>query len=145
MRWPKLSETLPGRSPDRCQRCDAVGTLTRWNECDEDDNPAASFVVLCQPCADAIIDPHPRLYKWMTPNTPAPGAMAICLDCPSRDGLRCTSPVAGFNGGPGLKYEPEGGMVHVCRSPRSQSGWHYMASGPVTKCSGKEAAQAASL
>ena len=100
-----------------------------------------TIVVLCKPCADRIIEPHPRLYREMQANHPMPGAMLICEDCPSRAGMQCTSPVAAFNGGRGLEYEPKGQMIHVCRSPRRQSGWVYLSDGPVTKCSGKEQAR----
>lgn len=152
--WPKLSETLDFHDPLRCQHCGQLAPLdtseplvtpdlTVWCECDEDDQPTAVFVALCPRCADRIIEPHPRLYKQMAKNEPAPGAMPICRDCPARDDFRCTSRLARFNGGPGMKYEPEGSMVHICRSPRRLSGWHYIASGPVARCSGKDAAEAA--
>jgi hypothetical protein len=106
------------------------------------DQPLRVFVVLCKRCADRIIEPHPRLYREQLPHTPMPGAMPICVDCPCRAALDCKSPVAKFNGGSGLEYEPKGQMVHLCRSPRSKSGWQYLSDGPVTKCSGKEAADA---
>jgi hypothetical protein len=139
--WPKLSETLSGRTPGHCQRCNIIHDLTYWQECDDDDQPTRVFVVLCKFCAD-MIEPHPRLYREQSQFTPLPGAMPICADCQSRKGMDCTSPVAGFNGWPGLKYEPEGSMVHLCRSPRRLSSWQYIAPGPVEKCSGKEVAHA---
>jgi hypothetical protein len=140
--WPKLSEELPGRDPCECQRCRATVRLTYWQECDNRDQPTRVFVVLCKGCADEIIEPHSRLYRDIDVNTPMPGAMPICADCRSRNGMTCLSPVAMFNGGPepGLQFEPKGQMVHVCRSPRREGGWQYFAEGPVTKCSGKEAA-----
>lgn len=138
--WPKLSEDLPSKEPGECQRCRAtVPPLTYWQECDENDVAERVFVVLCAPCAKQIIEPHPRLYRELSPNTPMPGAMPICRDCSRRNGMGCFSPLAKFNGGPGLTYEPEGQMVHLCRSPRSKSGWQYLAPCPVTACSGKEA------
>jgi hypothetical protein len=136
--WGKLSETLPGFTPGQCQLCGHKLPLIYWQECDEDDQPTRVFVPLCQECSDRLIEPHPRLYRETSPNTPMPGAMPICLGCIHSNNLQCQSPVAKFNGGPGLEYEPKGQMVHLCRSPRRLSGWHYMAEGPVTKCSGKE-------
>jgi len=140
--WPKLSETLPHSTPGQCQRCESSSELTYWQECDENDRPEIVFVVLCKACADAIIEPHPRLYKEQLASSILPGAMPICIDCKARDGMACRSPIAKFNGGDGLKFEPEGQMVHLCRSPRSKSGWHYLSAGPVEKCNGKEAAHA---
>jgi hypothetical protein len=138
MAWPKLSETLPRTEPGACQQCGAAERLTYWRECDDRDQKTGVFVVLCQPCADRVIEPHPRLYCETSDVTPMPGAMPICLDCGHRDGRVCLSPQARFNGGPGLQYQPEGQMVHLCRSPRRLSGWQYFASGPVEICSGKE-------
>lgn len=143
--WPKLSETLPGQMPGRCQQCDAgpqaeAEPLTYWQECDDDDRGTRVFIVLCQPCADRIIEPHPRLYRQQSDVMPMPGAMPVCLDCRYRERMDCVSPTAKFNGGPGLKYEPEGNYIHLCRSPRSKSGWKYWAPGPVETCSGKEPA-----
>ena len=137
--WPKLSETLPGKTPGECQRCAAAAALTYWQEHDEQDQPLRAFVVLCQPCADKIIEPHPRLYRELPAVQPMPGVMPICLDCVHRTELSCTCPAAMFNGGPrpGLTFEPPGQMIHVCRAPRSKSGWIYCAPGPVTACSGK--------
>lgn len=135
--WPKLSETLPRRDPGHCQECGSELRLTYWQECDDRDQGMPVFVILCQGCSDRIIEPHPRLYRDLAANTPMPGVMSICADCRERDGLRCTSAAAKINGGPGLKYEPEGSMVHLCRSPRRLSGWQYLMPGPVTKCSGK--------
>lgn len=136
--WPKLSEDLPHKEPDGCGRCRLSVGLIYWQECDEDDTPTRVFVILCRACSDAIIEPHPRLYREMHAFTPMPGAMGVCLDCRRRNGLACHSPQAQFNGGSGLAYKPEGQMVHLCRSPRNKSGWQYMAPGPVTECSGKE-------
>lgn len=136
--WPKLSETLERHTPGECQNCGAADPLTFWHECDEADRPTPQAVILCRPCADAIIEPHPRLYRETSTVTPLPGAMAICGDCRHRERLSCRSPVAQFNGGPGLEYEPKGNFVHVCRSPRRLSGWIYIASGPVKRCTGKK-------
>lgn len=140
--WPKLSQSLEYRNHGRCQRCNVTEPLTYWMECDEQDQPTPVFIVLCKKCADAIIEPHPRLYREQEALGFMPGVMAICKDCPARAGMVCVSPVAKFNGGPGLKFEPLGNMVHVCRSPRSKSGWIYMLPGSVTKCSGKDEASA---
>ena len=135
--WPKLSDTLPRMDPCACQQCGATEQLVYWQECDDEDQGTRAFVILCRSCSDQLIEKHPRLYRDIDAKTPMPGAMPICLDCNMRVGKGCASPVARFNGGPGLEYEPKGQMVHLCRVPRSKSGWQYFAEGPVTKCSGK--------
>ena len=144
--WPKLSETLPHHTPGKCQSCNMgdsspVFEAVYWQECDDQDQKTRQFIMLCQDCSDEIIEPHPRLYHEVSDVTPMPGAMPICLDCIHRDKMLCQCPKAQFMGGPGLEYEPKGSMAHVCRSPRSKSGWVYMAPGPVTACSGKEGAE----
>lgn len=143
--WPKLSETLPfERRPDRCQGCGVGGdALKSWRECDEADLKTPVIVVLCRRCSDAIIEPHPRLYWEVLKGEPLPGAMPVCSDCPHRDGLDCKCPLARFNGGPGLAYEPMPSRVHLCRSPRKLSGWFWLGP-PVERCSGKDSADAAS-
>lgn len=138
--WPKLSETLPYRRPGECQQCTSITQLTYWRECDESDRETPATIVLCKRCADQIIEPHPRLYVEQSLVQPLPGAMVVCATCRARSEMTCKSPLATFNGGPGLEYEPKGSMVHICRSPRSHSGWIYSAPGPVYQCSGKDAA-----
>ena len=141
----KLSESLPVKQVDQCGQCGLAAhgggklkqNLTYWQECDDDDQPTRTFIVLCQACADKLIERHPRLYRETTAVTPMPGVMSVCADCVHRIGLACACPLAKFNGGPGLKYQPEGSMIHVCRSPRRLSGWIYSAPAPVTHCSGK--------
>jgi hypothetical protein len=140
--WPRLTDSLNGqKAPNLCQSCGCAvdpNVVGRWLECDELDRPEYKVVVLCKQCADRLIEPHPRLYRELLPTEPFPGAMAVCVGCAHRSGVSCTSSLAQINGGPGLVYEPQGQMVHLCRSPRSKSGWHYLAPGPVTNCSGFE-------
>jgi hypothetical protein len=138
--WPKLSETLPGPvTPDRCQSCGAWGDTDRWREHDEHDQPTPVVVVLCRPCSDKIIEPHPRLYARLQGNEPHAGAMPLCLDCQHRDGTRCAHPGARANGGPGIEiYIKQPYRVHVCRSPRRLSGWETLWPAPAQGCSGKE-------
>lgn len=139
-KWPRLSEQLTGPRDIRyCQSCGGQGDLERWLEHDDRDVPEPIIVSLCPTCAGRLIEPHPRLYRRLMRSEPMPGAMPICLDCQYRDGTRCRSPQAAINGGPGLQYEPMLQRVHVCRSPRRLSGWHWIG-GPVEKCSGKETA-----
>lgn len=135
--WPRLSETLADTGPGCCQACGSTVGVSRWNECDEDDQPEPVAVTLCGACSDRLIEDHPRLYRQLLDDEPMPGSMPICADCPARKGVRCTSPVAGFNGGPGLDYEPKPYSVHLCRSPRRLSGWKWLFPGPVKSCSGK--------
>lgn len=147
--WPRLSETLTHpRSLYTCQACGRSGadeaTFSRWMEHDAQDKPEPIVVVLCRPCAAKLIEPHPRLYKQLSPNEPMPGAMPICDGCKHRDWTRCHNPLAQINGGPGLTMKfPKPSSVHVCRSPRSQSGWIHHYPGPVTECSGLEVDDAA--
>ena len=145
---PRLSETLTGpRSIDTCQCCGfiplpAQEPLTRWLEHGEDDapDPHPIVVVLCKPCSDKLIEPHPRLYRALQLHEPLLGAMPICQDCTHREATRCKCPAAKINGGEGLQitFTTPPTRIHVCRSPRSQSGYTVNYTGPVNQCSGKE-------
>lgn len=165
-RWPRLSRSLPfPRRLDRCQACglgpDPAGrrgiggtetppggepfaTLPRWMEHDDQDRPEPIVVVLCDPCAERIIEPHPRLYDRVPLYKPFPGAMGICVGCTHNDRLACRSPEARFNGGPGLEIEhPPQGVMHICTRGRGGGrggGWIELYSGPATACSGREPA-----
>ena len=102
-RQPGLSETLGILiDPRMCRSCGSLSELTRWRECDENDRPTMAVVVLCQRCSKKVIDRHPRLYIELQPHEPFPGVMEICVDCPARDGVSCTSLLAKHNGGPGM-------------------------------------------
>jgi hypothetical protein len=139
---PRLSADLPGpRSPDRCQNCSVGGPLEVWREHDDADQPQEVFVVLCPACAARLVEPHARLYSRVEPHAPVPGAMPLCLDCKHRDGVRCTTPKARLNGGPGIKLSmPEATQMHLCRRGKGQrSGWITIYNGPVFGCDGKEA------
>lgn len=102
--WPRLSHSLPHRRhPNVCQSCGRTEPpLRRWREHDENDQPEPIVVVLCDPCAKCLIEPHPRLYGVMQFGEPLPGTMTICEDCVYRDGLACLHPLLKANGGPGL-------------------------------------------
>jgi hypothetical protein len=104
--WPRLSETLPHpRDLKYCQGCGAAGSDLRiWQEHDEADHPEPIHVVLCEVCAENLIEPHPRLYRCLDRYRwePAPGLMPTCLDCVHHKGLVCGSPLLRANGGPGL-------------------------------------------
>lgn len=110
---PGLSDTLTGpRDPRHCQSCSRPHTkerpIARWLEHDAWDKvPArgARVVVLCAVCSLELIEAHPRLYKQLGANEPFPGCMSICLTCPHRDGVACTSPLAKMNGGTGLAFD----------------------------------------
>ena len=149
---PRLTADLSGiRHPFKCQRCSiTVGDDTRsdrnrrtaWQEHDRDDRPEPGrFVVLCKACADEVIEPHQRLYRQLTPHEPAPGVMSLCGNCPHRDGVRCASPLAAFNGGGGITITgPEPSHAHI--SYRDKQGrrcgrWELIYPGPATACSGK--------
>jgi hypothetical protein len=153
--WPRLSETLPHRTPGLCGNCgeaevkpDDAGpswlpSHIVWQEHDWRDKPEMRFVELCRPCGDKLIEPHRRLYAPLNPYTPAAGAMALCVDCVHRDGLRCASPLASFNGGAGIlvtgpKPSRVGGSG---RGKGARSGWESIYRGPTTHCTGKETDQ----
>jgi hypothetical protein len=148
---PGLSETLRGpKLPRACQHCGggyargAESLLRRWRECDEWDRPTATIVILCRSCSDELIEAHPRLYIELDPNEPCPGAMEICLDCPMRDGIRCTSPLSLANGGPPpgmeIRFAKPPVRAHFKCSRPARSGWRTLYSGPPIGCAGKDAA-----
>lgn len=147
--WPRLSDTLPYRSPSHCNACgrgspDAPflangGDLRLWQECDQNDRPEARYVLLCKACADRLIEPHPRLYRRIHHFAPAPGAMRLCGDCAHRDGTICRSPKARFNGGEGtFMVGPKPTRVHILRAPSRLSVWETWYNGPIKHCDGKE-------
>jgi chromosome partitioning protein len=119
--WPKLSETLGGtKAPDRCQSCGAMwADLERWREHDESDLPTNIVVVLCIPCGERLIGPHPRLYSRLDFEH-HPGSMEICILCRHREGVSC--PMARFNGGPGVGIAPAPSKFHVRSSVKALSG-----------------------
>jgi hypothetical protein len=148
---PGLTETLTGpRDPLLCSSCASRHTtsnpLARWLECDAwdriPDRPVV--VVLCKRCSDKFIEPHPRLYHRLDRFDPFPGCMAVCISCPARRELTCTSPIAQRNGGPGLAYTWKDGAApmhaHVRVSPPGRSGFRTFYPGRVETCSGKDAA-----
>lgn len=139
--WPRLSADLPKRAElHACRSCGGNSDLARWLEHDGADEPEPIVVVLCKACADRLIEPHPRLYRKMTPFEPFPGVMSICGDCRLRDGQRCTNAQAKINGGPGLAMTyPAPTRVHYYRRGKgAKSGWETIWNGPVTSCAGKE-------
>lgn len=110
---PRLSNLLGTLDPHVCQSCGGSHmpgkgnglmrtSLSRWQEHYHHDQRESKVVVLCSKCAARLIEPHPRLYRELQPNEPWPGCMDLCLDCRLRDGIRCTSPLAKYNGGPGV-------------------------------------------
>lgn len=144
--WPRLSTTLPHlHDPRYCGNCGTGEKVTLWIEHDDNDQPELKFVALCLDCADKIIEPHPRLYAGMQQNAPFPGAMAICLDCTKRTGLRCASPLAKFNGGAGINISaprPVTAFMDGTRKGpdgrRRRTGWveRFYPSAP-TACTGR--------
>jgi len=102
---PRLSETSSWIAwPQVCRRCGAAVELSVWQEHDDQDRRELIFVVLCRRCAERVIEPHPRLYRELDQNEPAPGVMAICGQCRHQVAGRCRSPKAAANGGPGLRF-----------------------------------------
>ena len=151
---PRLSKDLKGeKSRTRCQACGLqvlfdplpkLPQLRRWQEHDDGDRPEPIVVVLCKPCSNRLIEPHPRLYREMQAFEPHPGSMPICDDCTRREGVSCRHPEAKANGGQGVELiAPKPSYVHLQMSPRRHSGWRTLYTGPVISCKQKEAARAA--
>jgi hypothetical protein len=141
--WPRLSSDLAGpKHPDSCRSCGSGDDLTRWQEHDMMDRVEHIYIVLCQACANTLVEKHPRLYRQVDRNAPSPGVMTLCVDCPARDGTECTSPMATFNGGEGMVIKiPKPSRVHFCRRGKgAQSGWETIYVGPPKSCEGKDAA-----
>lgn len=144
--WPKLSEDLTGpRDTEHCQSCGVLGaiddTLHVWSECDDADKPTRVYVVLCYGCSNRIVEPHKRLYVEQPRFIPLPGAMKLCAGCKHLESLACKSPLATFNGGPGLEViHPKPTVVHLLCSPRWKSGWKKIYKGPPVSCAGREVA-----
>lgn len=144
--WPRLTETAQAaREWGRCSSCGSThaDALSLWQECDENDRPEERFLYLCHGCSELLIESHPRLYSRLNRWYPAPGAMRICVDCRHRDGLRCRSPKALFNGGTvGLAIDAQvSGQAFVdgTRNGR-RTGWvETMFAGPPKACAGWEA------
>ena len=146
---PRLTETLPHREPGRCASCGAIdpnaGTrlplYTVWREHDEQDRPEPRFVVLCRPCGDRLIEPHPRLYAALPANAPAIGAMPLCLACRHREGTACRNPLAKANGGPGMPVDIDPpGTMHVNRGGGGRNYWTKVYTRPARSCAGHEPA-----
>lgn len=142
--WPRLSETLPHQpaSFDWCMRCAGVNELDAWQEHDDHDRPEPILIVLCRPCAEQIIEPHPRLYRLVHRHEPLPGAMRdLCRDCRLQTALRCRSPLLKANGGPGLPItypRPAVAFVDGVRGGR-RTGWREtLWQGPPESCGGRE-------
>lgn len=134
MSWEKLSETLEGpRDPEHCQGCGAQWVdLTRWWECDENDEPTSTLIVVCLKCVRRLITPHERLYVQLEENQHYPGSMSLCELCHHRDGVSCSQ--SKHAGGPGVEIKPVPSRVHLKMSGRSRSGiYHFWK--PATECS----------
>lgn len=140
---PRLSTSRiigPFRSRKICQRCSRPGPrVTAWVEHDHNDKPEPIYVFLCEGCSNELIEPHIRLYREARQNEPLPGIMDICEHCPHRKGSRCESPLAQFNGGPGLDYKLDSDSVSTAfiDGPKFR-GRIAIFHKPVSYCSGKE-------
>lgn len=144
-RWPRLTEDLGDQGWQRCQECGADGEigedLTAWQEHDDRDRPEPRAVVLCAPCSDRIIEPHPRLYRRLEPMAPMPGAMLLCEACDHRDRYLCRHPDLTINSGEGLVIRfPEATQYHASgtRGGRRTGWWGMLYSGHPTECEGRE-------
>lgn len=139
--WPKLSQDLDGPlGPLQCQSCGWDCDLVRWVECDDADQPTAAVVVLCHPCSDRLIEPHPRLYAPLDAYAPHPGSMTLCIDCSHRQGVSCRHPDLRANGGAGLHVRfPQPTPVFVDGTKGGKRhGWvHTLYHGPPISCAGQ--------
>ena len=141
--WPRLSETLPHVAPVTCGKCGAhydTGDhdVQLWREHDDHDRPERIFFWLCTKCSSEIIEPHPRLYDCICDNTPAPGAMRICSDCPHRQRTRC--PLTLYNGGPGIRVMACAPLtMHIDRrvGGKHVGEWHRSFAIAPSGCTGK--------
>lgn len=142
--WPRLSETLPHQHPGQCGNCGAIhaANIVVWQEHDDQDHPEIRYVALCEPCEEAIIEPHPRLYRRLPRHAPAPGIMPLCVDCNHRAGTLCKSPEALFNGGTGMAtFGPEPTIMffdYRDKAGRRQGEPRRIYPGPVTECTGRD-------
>lgn len=140
--YPRLSEDLPLNDPRECAQCGSGQELSVWQECDTADVPESIYIVLCERCADRLIDPHPRLYHRLAPNQPAPGVMPICLGCAHRAGNLCWSRQSLLRGGRGVRLDHPRPMVAFVdgtgKGGRRMGGTMTMYPGIVFNCSGKE-------
>ncbi len=129
--------------PRRCQSCGHDCDLTRWLEHDERDQPTAVVVVLCRPCSDRIIEPHPRLYAALDEYAPHSGSMALCRECSRRSGVSCTHPDLKANGGAGLNItmrRPDTAFVSGRGAGGRRTGWvHRIYHAPPSACAGRAA------
>lgn len=146
---PKLSEDLPGYiRPDLCQSCSSGEDLEHWREHDERDRPTRDIVTLCRPCADRIVEPHPRLYDRIPRNAPIAGIMTLCRPCVFGSCNLCTSPEAKANGGPGIEIvgpHPITMFVDGTRNGR-RAGWREVRyPGPPRACTGQRIPAAAPI
>lgn len=115
----RLSKMLNGpREPGLCQLCGATHDNPVYQEHDHNDQPEEIWVSLCKPCAEKVIEPHPRLYAQKEKWAPTPGAMGICADCMFRQGLTCHNPLLKRLGGDGLPitYKTPPARAFICAS-----------------------------
>ena len=140
--YPRLSDELPLSDPRECHQCGALKDLEKWQECDTADVPEARYIVLCQKCSAAIIEPHPRLYNRLAENEPAPGVMPICLNCAHRAGSLCWHPRSWARGYRDLKLDYPSPTTAILRTAKQKNGSRTailrIFPGPVYNCSGKE-------
>jgi len=135
---PRLSETCSFQAwPQICWRCGAAAPLSVWQEHDDCDRREMIFVVLCASCAERVIEPHPRLYRQLGRNEPAPGVMRICGGCRHQVAARCRSPKAAANGGSGLRFPGPDGNVHL-NFGGGRGQWLKTWSAEPTECQGFE-------
>lgn len=151
--WPRLSTSLnPFINVRTCQCCgnacepypelsgqrQQLRAIRLWQECDESDQPEPIVVALCDPCAEKIIEPHPRLYRRLSSlNHPIPGVTAVCPGCIFQEGSRCKCPESLANGGAGIRLKgprPQRGFIDGVK----YRGPFEFYSEPITACTGRK-------
>lgn len=142
--WPRLTETLTGSTrPGACRSCGECvfgANLELWREHDENDQPEPRFLWLCSRCSKELIEPHVRLYGTVNENSPAPGAMLLCVDCVHGKTGLCANPAAKMNGGSGLNITVAPYSVAFVDGVRNgkRCGWREtIFEGPPRACSGR--------
>lgn len=123
---PRLSVDLPLHGLAECAQCGGPQPLDVWQEHDEWDVAEPIYLLLCHPCAEAIIAPHPRLYRCLEPHEPAPGVPRArrpgraagrslpALDLPARRLRQARPPGAPHHRPlprPGLGLRPEAALL----------------------------------
>lgn len=102
-----LDEMTVDAHPHFCSWCGIRKTfseLGRYRYLGHDDR--ATPVCLCGDCNTLLAEDNRRdQLTHLADHEPWPGVDILCSQCTYRRGLRCTSPLAKLNGGPGIHFD----------------------------------------